>query len=983
MAVCCQGQASEEWVIIAKYGRRLERSWEYSFYFECDLKLLVKATGVILLLGVGSLVCYKICNHYWPRPRPRPRPWPHARTRKRETGVVDEAQDNEDQLLEDLEDVDLSEVEGRYFGPSPVPREGEFPAVTSSFPCSRSASGSTYPSSSTSQSDSSTSGEDEGRDADVSDGSQGEKTFKHSCMLQQQQKHHLRWSGGSSLHSRFHSLETSTRHCVKRLPDRNSGWLIDKIDKILTSTPNRLQLAESAWLNLPSSKSTAVSLHCVEARKLGSALRLDQRNSFHPAGSKRLSPEGAEVEQQQDSTTGDSTSTSLTHNLQSCTSLVRDESYDSLGFSKRLPRDGSFDSTFSELSFDFLPESAADFDTDTMLCMEKLQQEIDQLKTNCHMMDEEFETIKCNRNLPGMSSLMAANASNQDLVSTAVDPNLHTGAGHTESSKQEKARACFAGLYSLTTIKNSTSSELSDSFLSPVLGLGGQGSIGSAESLDWDSPKLTRSPASNSKVYVSSYAEQPSGQFVLEEGSSAAAIQMLRLHRTDQSKLAPTPSEDELMAKLEWDEVDLVEYPEIEEEGGIAIVATNTLEMDLEAELGSTLCNTSEELENMILSHSFTASSNTERSSKVESSSGFESGSKMLDSCTSQMASDLEVKSWACWSSEESGCMEWDVTTPVTGRAESDRNVTQPCWDEAAVSAQSSSNPSELSSPGNENPLSLCTFAMPPTLENVGQRVNVSEYAAMEWQGNTKKARTILQGYSKIPTLLGLQHLRRVRGDNYCGVRAAIFQTLAQGLHVPSGEKTFQYLSHALSNEGCGWLQDWTFAGRLPYRGNNILHGMGVCLRNLDNVASLLSLTNGDREETLATLLNSDPTLDLHVVEAVKLHMLQCAMELHRGSSNGSDGVPLFAMLMFARDTSETPKDLMNNHLREVGNSGGLEQVEMFLLGYTLGVTLRVIRPAAFGTEDFMCSYPDWNEGNWPQVFLIAEDDRHYNVLVQ
>jgi len=458
---------------------------------------------------------------------------------------------------------------------------------------------------------------------------------------------------------------------------------------------------------------------------------------------------------------------------------------------------------------------------------------------------------------------------------------------------------------------------------------------------------------------------------------------MLRSQSTDQSKLAPTPSEDELMANLEWDEEDLVEYPEIEEEGGIAIVAVNTLELDLEAELSSTLCNTSEEPENMTLSRSFTASPNTERSSKVESSSGFESGSKMLDSCTSQMASDLEVKAWACWSSEESGCMEWDATAPVTGRAESDRNVTQPCWDVAAVSAQSSSNPSELSTPGNENPLSLSAFAIPPTLENVGQRVNVSEYAAQEWQGNTKKARTILQGYSKIPMLLGLQHLRRVRGDNYCGVRAAIFQTLAQGLHIPSGEKAFQYLSHALSNEGCGWLQDWTFAGRLPYRGNNILHGMGVCLRNLDNVASLLSSTNGDREETLATLLNSDPTLDLHVVEAVKLHMLRCAMELHRGSANGSDDVPLFAMLMFARDTSETPKDLMNNHLREVGNSGGLEQVEMFLLGYTLGVTLRVIRPAAFGTEDFMCSYPDWNEGNWPQVFLIAEDDRHYNVLVQ
>jgi hypothetical protein len=97
----------------------------------------------------------------------------------------------------------------------------------------------------------------------------------------------------------------------------------------------------------------------------------------------------------------------------------------------------------------------------------------------------------------------------------------------------------------------------------------------------------------------------------------------------------------------------------------------------------------------------------------------------------------------------------------------------------------------------------------------------------------------LIQGYSEIPLLLGLQHLRRVRGDNYCGVRAAIFQTLAQGLHVPSGEKTFQYLAHAVSNEGCGWLQDWTFAGRLPYEGNNVLHGMGVCLRDLDNVVRM------------------------------------------------------------------------------------------------------------------------------------------------
>lgn len=93
-----------------------------------------------------------------------------------------------------------------------------------------------------------------------------------------------------------------------------------------------------------------------------------------------------------------------------------------------------------------------------------------------------------------------------------------------------------------------------------------------------------------------------------------------------------------------------------------------------------------------------------------------------------------------------------------------------------------------------------------------------------------------------------------------------------------------------------------------------------------------MSSTNGEQEETLAALLNSDPMLDLHVMEAVKLHMLHCAMELHKENSSGSDNVPLFAILMFARDTSETPKDLMNNHLREVGNSGGLEQVRFCFL---------------------------------------------------
>jgi hypothetical protein len=66
------------------------------------------------------------------------------------------------------------------------------------------------------------------------------------------------------------------------------------------------------------------------------------------------------------------------------------------------------------------------------------------------------------------------------------------------------------------------------------------------------------------------------------------------------------------MANLEWDEEDLMKYPE-SEEGGITIVAESALEMDLEAELGPIICDMPEGPDSMTSSCSFTASLNTER----------------------------------------------------------------------------------------------------------------------------------------------------------------------------------------------------------------------------------------------------------------------------------------------------------------------------------------------------------------------------------
>ena len=53
----------------------------------------------------------------------------------------------------------------------------------------------------------------------------------------------------------------------------------------------------------------------------------------------------------------------------------------------------------------------------------------------------------------------------------------------------------------------------------------------------------------------------------------------------------------------------------------------------------------------------------------------------------------------------------------------------------------------------------------------------------------------------------------------------------------------------------------------------------------------------------------------------------------------------------------------------------------MHLLGYTLGVKIKVVRPSHFQQSDFIASYPEDMPDGSPVVYLVAEDDRHYNIL--
>lgn len=60
--------------------------------------------------------------------------------------------------------------------------------------------------------------------------------------------------------------------------------------------------------------------------------------------------------------------------------------------------------------------------------------------------------------------------------------------------------------------------------------------------------------------------------------------------------------------------------------------------------------------------------------------------------------------------------------------------------------------------------------------------------------------------------------------------------------------------------------------------------------------------------------------------EALKFLMLNRAIELYEDREKGKE-VPFFSVLLFARDTSNNPEQLLRNHLNHVGHTGGLEQV--------------------------------------------------------
>ncbi|XP_072267951.1 ubiquitin thioesterase otulin isoform X1 [Pyxicephalus adspersus] len=260
----------------------------------------------------------------------------------------------------------------------------------------------------------------------------------------------------------------------------------------------------------------------------------------------------------------------------------------------------------------------------------------------------------------------------------------------------------------------------------------------------------------------------------------------------------------------------------------------------------------------------------------------------------------------------------------------------------------------------------------------VGPEVDIIEYCKKEWRGKTPVAKQMREGYEEVSHYFG--SIRQVRGDNYCALRATLFQCLSQATELPRwlDDASLFELPEKLYKT-YDWINLWRFwsssGSKAPWL------RIKECLELLKTKWAEMSKmkVSDNKQEACDEIFQTEEEYCLY--EAVKFVMLRTAVDLYNANNDGKE-VPVFSWLLFARNTSNNPCEFMKNHLNQVGHSGGLEQVEMFLLGYALQHTIKVYRLYKYGTDEFITQYPD-DQADWPVVTLITEDDRHYNVPVR
>uniref|UniRef100_A0A8D0H7K1 OTU deubiquitinase with linear linkage specificity like n=1 Tax=Sphenodon punctatus TaxID=8508 RepID=A0A8D0H7K1_SPHPU len=263
--------------------------------------------------------------------------------------------------------------------------------------------------------------------------------------------------------------------------------------------------------------------------------------------------------------------------------------------------------------------------------------------------------------------------------------------------------------------------------------------------------------------------------------------------------------------------------------------------------------------------------------------------------------------------------------------------------------------------------------------------VELLSYCARKWKGESRQAKQMTEAYGELFWRQHVKYIRHIREDNYCVLRAVLFQIFSQGISFPSWMKEKDILKlpeKLLYSQGCNWIQQYSF-GPERYTGSGVFGKLRKCIETLKTQWTEISgVKDKDERGSLCNALFSDESKEHRLYEAVKFIMLYQVVEAYECMKNKQESVPCFFNHLFARETSSDPLSFMMNHLNSVGDGIGLQQIEMFLLGYSLEVKIKVFRLYKFNSGDFQVSYPEEYHRDWHEISLLTEDDHLYHIPV-
>ncbi|XP_026981139.1 inactive ubiquitin thioesterase OTULINL isoform X2 [Sagmatias obliquidens] len=226
---------------------------------------------------------------------------------------------------------------------------------------------------------------------------------------------------------------------------------------------------------------------------------------------------------------------------------------------------------------------------------------------------------------------------------------------------------------------------------------------------------------------------------------------------------------------------------------------------------------------------------------------------------------------------------------------------------------------------------------------SVEAEVDLLSYCAREWKGETPHAKLMRKAYEELFWRRHIKCVQQVRRDNYDALRSVLFQIFSHGLSFPSWmkEKDIAKLPEKLLfSQGCNWIQQYSF-GPEKYTGSNVFGKLRKC------------------------------------VELLKAQVTEAYEQMKTAKA-----IPSLFRLLFTRETSSDPLSFMMNHLNSVGDTCGLEQIDLSVLGYSLEVKIKVFRLFRFNSRDFEVCYPEESLREWPEVSLLTENDCHYHIPV-